>query len=158
MTGLAGATGEALTQLDVLAADAASSGDPSVPSQPVLALRSTPPPWLGDRSWQLADLSTLEAGWDSYGAKPVDRRSIERALEVLYSLAFVDGLGAPVVTASADGHACLVWDDGVRTLEVEVMPDGLLVYTFVCAADDSKDASGRTRQPYELAPLLLERL
>jgi hypothetical protein len=96
----------------------------------VLARRQSAPDWLSDCLKRIGLLADLESDWDSYGAEPVDPASLVLAEQFIEWFAMFDLIGEPVVTASADGYVLFSWDDGERSLDVEVLPDGRLEYGY----------------------------
>ncbi len=131
---------------------AKSSGEAWPPKTPTLAIRKEAPAWLTERVDQLWGLLELQRNWDSYGAKPIDRRSVEFVILLLRSLALVEGVEAPTVTASPDGNAALCWDNGDRSLDVEILPDGNIEYSYL----NDKNQEGTTLDANDLAILLTQ--
>lgn len=70
---------------------------------------------MKDLVQQLNDLRKLEDGWDSYSGKKPSAASIDAALR------FVDTM---IITASPDGHACLVVGDCGLDIEIEFDDNG----------------------------------
>ncbi len=136
-------------------ADASPSGESceAFSRRPVLALRSAPA-WLDERMDHLRSLLELQDNWDSYGGRAIDRQSVEIATQLLKALAVVEGVEAPTVTASPDGNAALCWDNGRRSLDLEVMPDGRFEYVFLNEDNASKDEEGITHNADGFAELL----
>jgi hypothetical protein len=83
---------------------------------------------------RLAELSTLEANWDSYGADPPTSQAIARANQLLSSIA--GSLTAPgggdarpwFIAPVADGGVQLEWRGRHGAVEVEVGPSGRIGY------------------------------
>jgi hypothetical protein len=69
----------------------------------------------------LWSLLRLERGWDSYGAREVSPRAVERALAFLSLLP--PGMRPAVVPASQGGIQ-LEWHDGQADIEIECLPSG----------------------------------
>ena len=150
-----GTAGVVFSGAETITADASPSGESceAFSRQPVLALRSAPA-WLDERIGQLRSLLQLQDNWDSYGGRAIDRQSVEIATQLLKALAVVEGVEAPTVTASPDGNAALCWDNGRRSLDLEVMPDGRFEYVFLNEEDPSKDDEGITSSADGFAELL----
>ena len=150
-----GTAGVVFSGAETITADASPSGESceAFSRQPVLALRSAPA-WLDERIGQLRSLLQLQDNWDSYGGRAIDRQSVEIATQLLKALAVVEGVEAPTVTASPDGNAALCWDNGRRSLDLEVMPDGRFEYVFLNDEDASKDDEGITYSADGFAELL----
>lgn len=139
----------------VLEADADATGEAFSPHRLVFAVRNTPD-WVCNRVEQLHALLQLKENWDSYGAEPMDPRSVVHAENLLRWLARFVGVEAPTVTASPDGHAALCWDDGQRSLEVEVRSDGVFQFTFIDEKDASRDEEAEIMDAGRLAELLTQ--
>jgi hypothetical protein len=122
----------------------------------LLARRSSPPPWLEGCLARIRRLGTLRANWDSYGALPVDPSSADMAAEVLRALAMVETVEEPTVTATPAGNAALCWDDGQRSLDVEVRPDGVLEYSYLNESRAIPDEENLTDDIGQLAVLLTQ--
>lgn len=124
--------------------------------QTFVALRHTPAQWLGEARDKLQNLATLGENWDSYGASPIDARSIECAQRLVENLAMIIGVRPPAVGATPDGEAGLSWDGGHWCLDADVSPDGRISYVFVDDQDPSRDLEASTRDPRELIALLTD--
>ncbi len=133
----------AFTKDESLSAQADATGDGLV-QEVLIALRASPPPWLQGHLAQIDQMRDLRANWDSYGALPVDLDSIALAKSLLSQLAYVDTLEAPTVTASSAGNVAFCWDDGERSLDLEVRPDGILEYAYLNESQPALDEEGET--------------
>ncbi|MGB2986951.1 MAG: hypothetical protein WBE26_13850 [Phycisphaerae bacterium] len=137
-----------------------TTGETTVLSQkdlflgPMFALCETPPTWLPGVITKLSDLAPLEDNWDSYGASPIDPRSISNAQALVQWLAMFIGVDEPAVGASPDGEAGLSWDGGPWSLDVDVSPDGRIDYVYIDDRDAARDVEASTHDPYELLTLL----
>jgi hypothetical protein len=98
---------------------------------PVILARCASHAWLPDALSQTDDLRSLQDNWDSYSARAVDRQTIAHAKRLLGELARIVGIEAPTVTASPDGNASLCWDDGSRSVDLEVLPNGMIEYVIL---------------------------
>lgn len=121
----------------------------------LLLKRDTYPDWYRDKMDQVEELQKLADNWDSYGAKSVRYPSIECAASLLDYLAMFEGIEEPTVTASPQGNACLCWDNGKRSLDVEVFEDGSFDYVYLNANDSSQDKESNTDSPNQIARLLV---
>ena len=148
-------TGVAFTQDESVAAHAESAGDVFV-REWILAIRGDLPSWLDDRLAQIDGLRNLEPNWDSYGAQRVDLMSIELAREAVKHLAHIDTVEEPTVTAAPDGKVALCWDDGERSLDVEICPDGWLDFSYMNESREIPDEEGRTQVLEYLVVLLTQ--
>lgn len=134
--------------------------DQSVPTQAggttdafslvTFALRPHPAPWATPCLQGLNKLRRLLPNWDSYGAKPIDERSVMNAATLVVYLSRIVGIEAPIVTASPNGNAALCWDDGTRSLDVEVHPNGSFEYSWLLE-DESDEDEGITRDWEKIA-------
>lgn len=96
----------------------------------------------------------LQANWDSYGAASVDLRSIRLAKSLVTELAKIETVEAPTVTATSTGNVAFCWDDGERSLDVEVRSDGLLEFAYLNESQPTWDKEGVTCEVDDLAVLL----
>ncbi len=99
-------------------------------------------------------LSELEPNWDSYGAVTVDNRSIVVAVEVIYAIASSIKAHEPTIAATPDGNVGLCWDLGNVSLDVTILPSGLMEYVFLDEVDSTRDYESRTRLPGDLSAML----
>jgi len=103
---------------------------------------------------KIAALRDLPPNWDSYGAKPVDCRSIEVAQVVVLALSRKAYFHVPVVTATPSGTVGLCWDRDSRSLDVEAHADGRLSYVYLDETDESQDEDGATWDIRQIGALL----
>lgn len=86
---------------------------------------------------RLAQISRLEADWDSYGAEPPSTTAVSRAIALLESVeeSLAGLLGEQIrpyaIAPVADGGVQLEWRGLTKTLEVEIGPDGDLGYLLL---------------------------
>lgn len=85
--------------------------------------------WLAPTAQALVDLLDLPAGWDSYGARPVDRRHVDAALRVLL-LIMRHNTPAPSVVPTNRGGVQLEWHTGGIDLEIETLSTQELLVSF----------------------------
>jgi len=69
-------------------------------------------------SEKLNELALLKAGWDCYGAPPIERKIIDAAIHFVSQLPDTIHIQPRVVPTSAGGLQ-LEWHDGPRVLELE---------------------------------------
>ncbi len=124
----------------------------------VLAQRSSPAAWHQDCIKRIERLRELKHNWDSYGANPVDRGSIEFAKQLVREFAQVTGIDCPRVAASPAGHVALSWEwqGGSRELDLEILPDGMLRYSYLDEKQPNADAEGDTADLNRIVQLLTQ--
>jgi hypothetical protein len=77
------------------------------------------PSWLDDALRALNAASALPANWDSYGARPVNQRTLEHALQILTRI-MNDSFPAPEILATSHGGIQFLWNARKRELKVAV--------------------------------------
>ncbi len=122
----------------------------------VFACRDQIADWTEDCLQRIERLHKLKQNWDSYGANPVDPRSIEAARQLVRKFAFVQGIDCPRVAASPAGHVALSWEwqEYSRELDLEILPDCTLRYSYIDEKQPSQDSDGETSDPNLIAHLL----
>src|SRR3990167_7857996 len=85
----------------------------------------TKPLWQISIAPALRRLTELRQGWDSYGALPIDRNTLARALAVLSRVMPPDA-PAPQAVPLNDGGVQFEWHVGGIDLEFEVHPRGTM--------------------------------
>ena len=122
----------------------------------VLAQKDFPADWLQDCVDRIDRLCELKQNWDSYGANSVDPDSIEIAKQLVPMFAQVTGIDCPRVAASPAGYVALSWEwrEHSRELDLEIMPDGRLRYSYLDERQPSQDCEGETVDPNRIAHLL----
>jgi hypothetical protein len=103
---------------------------------------------------RIAALRDLPENWDSYGARPVDYRSIELAQVTVLALLRKSYLHVPVITATPSGTVGLCWERHGRSLDVEAHAEGHLSYVYLDESDESQDEDGTTRDIWRIGSLL----
>lgn len=126
-----------------------------LPMVSIPVFRDPPADWLSECERLLFDLHRLAPNWDSYDADPVDRESVRQASVLLRALAVMPNIESPTVTATPDGNAAFCWDDGERSLDLEIQASGVVEYAYLDEVDDSKDEEGQTKDILSIAHLLL---
>ena len=107
---------------------------------------AAPAEWLDRTLESLRQLADLPSNWDSYGANSISHNSIAHTSSVLNDLAKTNAPPVPTITASPDGNAACCWDTGDYSLDIEVLPDGLIKYSFVDFEHPNNDKDGYTRE------------
>ena len=114
------------------------------------------PTWVRRTITKLENLPALQENWDSYGARPIDMRSIQKAHELICELALYVGINEPAVSATPDGHVGLSWDEGSWSIDAEMLPDGRIRYVYLDERDSANDRERVTCGRYELLGLLTQ--
>lgn len=124
----------------------------------LFARRDQTADWCTDCLTIIDQLRELPPNWDSYGANPVQPESIKTAKQLLHVLAKVTGIECPRVGASPAGHVALSWEwqNHSRELDLEILPDGALRYSYVDETRPSHDREGETSDPTRIAQLLTQ--
>lgn len=121
----------------------------------VLARRSRAD-WCETCLREIDRLRDVVNNWNSYGALPVDRDSIEVARRLVAMLCEVAGIDHPRVAASPAGNVALSWEwqQHTRELDLEIVADGTLRFSYIDEAHPSQDLQGETIDPTYIAQLL----
>jgi len=124
----------------------------ATPALALLAERNMPD-WLLERIDAVRRLGNLPENWDSYGGRPVRPEAQRVAYEVIRELAKLVGVDKPLVGATSEGNVSLEWqwNDGTRTLDLEVRPDGNLHYAYM----DSESGEEREQLTTTLEPIAI---
>lgn len=122
----------------------------------VMAIRDRPADWRLDCLDRIQRLGELQANWNSYGANRVDFDSIGAAMALAKWFSQVTGIESPRVAASPAGHVALSWEwaDRARELDLEVLPDGTLRYSYLDEKRPDEDREDVTADPRLIAHLL----
>jgi len=78
------------------------------------------PAWWTQSLQRIGLLLDLEENWDSYGARPIDRRVAYNAVQILQEIAPA-GLPVPAIVPTANGRLQFEWHAGGIDLEFEVL-------------------------------------
>jgi hypothetical protein len=107
----------------------------------ILAARDQPADWFRECEKKIIKLLELEPNWDSYGAKPINLESIDRARKIVRDLSFVQGIWCPFVAPSPTGDVGLTWEwsDFSRELDVEVGPSRIIHYSYMDENNPDQD-------------------
>ena len=83
--------------------------------------REALPDWLVSVLRKLNEIAALPGNWDSYGAAPVDQRSLEHSLElILKIMEDNEMLPPPRVSATVRGGVGFEWRSEGKDLEIEL--------------------------------------
>jgi hypothetical protein len=107
------------------------------------------PTWVQPVLDRLSELVALPQGWDSYGALPVDRQSVEMALSVL-SAVMSDGAELPWIVPLPSGGLQLEWHRADSDIEIALDH----VEAAICL-DDEEIPGGIGRWPEALERIRL---
>ena len=112
--------------------------------RPLMVAFRSKPAWLDERLQKIELLNGLEPNWDSYGASPVSRISIQVAKAALRELCRVVGVQAPTVSATPDGHVSLSWSLEHSSLDVDFTSNGRIEIAYLDECDACNDWEGIT--------------
>lgn len=100
-------------------------------------------------------LQSLPQGWDRAGSPPPGDAPVDRAIEVISSVAKLgfDDITAPHVFPVPGGGIQLEWLQGDRRLEVEVLPDGSTQFVTLKDGDPLKEGEYPLWPPTEAKSL-----
>jgi hypothetical protein len=126
--------------------------DISVPGRglKLIIQTSTDAPWLRPLVAEFADILSLPANWNSYGACEVDPNNVVFALEDLLPMTMHANTPMPRVVPTAKGGVLLEWHERGIDLEVEVIAPGRV---YVYYEDDRTGNSWEGELRSDLAPL-----
>ena len=138
--------------LDAVAGDQIAAHSPHA----LFARRDRPEEWLARAVEELRALAQLDADWDSYGARAIDKAVIEHAVAYLSELAYWVGVPKPHIGASPAGHVGLSWDEGAWSLDAGIDGTGLIRYGYLDEQDAGRERESRTRDITQLVPYLAQ--
>ena len=112
--------------------------------------------WSTDCLDRIDRLRELKQNWDSYGAHPIDRNSIEVAKQLIRYYAQLTNIDCPRVAASPSGYVALSWEwqESSRELDLEILPDVTFRYSYINENHPTQDSEGETSDPGFIAHLL----
>lgn len=119
----------------------------------IFGLSWAEPDWIRPAEHAIQRLMELPAGWDSYGARPIEANAVDAILQVLgrtmerYS-------PAPAVVPTASGGLQLEWHAGGIDLEVEATPDGRVFMSCDGTACPAPQECEITHDPAPLAEVI----
>lgn len=88
------------------------------------------PRWFPESVERIRRFLALEAGWDSYDARPLDPDVAQRTAALLWQLADLMET-PPNLFPTARGGVQLDWDLADRSLEVELLPGDLIEGVYI---------------------------
>jgi hypothetical protein len=112
------------------------------------------PTWLKPTLESVLPLLKLEPGWDSYGGRPIDRRVVTTAIEVL-SAVMEQHSPAPFAVPTSAGGVQFEWHRGGIDLEL-VFDPGQALFDFESA--DGEEIQGNAIQQTQRLAQLISRL
>lgn len=104
------------------------------------------PEWVIATVEKLCDLLWLNTNWDSYGAAPVDRFTVELALDILFAI-MQRTSPLPSVVPTSCGGVQLEWHTGGIDLEIEIEPAGSIDVLF-CDQQINREWEGSLGSDY----------
>ncbi len=137
-------TPEQLTRTSTYSATASGTGEV------LIAVRSQPAAWLRDAINRLDEMTQLKPNWDSYGAAPVDGVAIQFAYQLLRCLSRVHGIERPSITATPNGQVGLSWDDGTRSMDLDINSRGRIAYYYEGRGDERESETSNVSEVVEL--------
>lgn len=87
------------------------------------------PQWAEPVAQRLADLASLSADWDSYGASSVDPDAIAQTIELLLAV-MKDDTPVPTIVPTNRGRVMVEWHTRGVDLEVTALPGGRFHVSF----------------------------
>lgn len=81
------------------------------------------PKWFDPLMQGLADLLTLPANWDTYGALPIELSVVNQASQLMSEILELED-PAPWVVPMSNGGIQLEWHENGADLEIEIEPEG----------------------------------
>ncbi len=98
----------------------------------VIRVVGPPPRWFGAVTVDLDRILALEDGWDSYGARRVQRRAVSGLLKLLEDLG--TDVHPPGVYPVASGNILIEWNSQAGDLEIEIEGEHALSFVARDAA------------------------
>lgn len=99
------------------------------------------PAWKDKCESQLAEIRSLEVGWDGFNAAPIREDAIEFALEVLASI-MLRNTPAPHFTPMSHSGLMLEWHTKGIDLEIEIEKPGSMWVSFEDSRNGEDDYEG----------------
>lgn len=114
--------------------------------------------WYQDSIDRINHLRKLKPNWDSYGAYPVNQNSIIFAEKLVYWFAQETEVECPRIAASPAGYVALSWEwqEHSRELDLEILSDGGLRYSYLDESQPSQDCDGEADDLTLIAHLLTQ--
>ncbi len=79
------------------------------------------PIWAGSVQRRVAELAMRTEGWDSYGARALQRSALTKFYEVLWTLAHAVQ-SEPLISLTTEGGLIASWENAQGSLEITVEP------------------------------------
>jgi hypothetical protein len=105
--------------------------------------------WLKETEETLQGFATLPQGWDSYGAKLIERHAIDSAIELLRRIVQPD-TPKPAVVPTNRGGVQIEWHTRGVDLEIEITPRGEIRLLY---ENPKENADEELELGYDLKPL-----
>jgi len=93
------------------------------PEVVIVRVQSDPTGWVSRTIVKLNQLSQLQANWDSYGAKPIDRNAVLMALSLIGAI-HSPHVPEPTIVPLPSGGLQFEWHTLQKDLEVSISPNG----------------------------------
>ena len=93
--------------------------------------------WFSTTARALLELLYLPDGWDSYGAKQVKPRAVEKMLETLMSI-LEPNTPTPAVVPTSQGGVQVEWHRSQVDFEIEVTSSGELSFFFKSPTEEQE--------------------
>ena len=105
------------------------------------------PSWWDHAETRFAHLRSLNANWNSYGAHPLDEKTVDRTASLLATLVD-DRTPEPSIVPAVSRGVQVEWHTLRGDLEIEFLPSGETAVLFT-------DASGQDIEPKEITQDIL---
>ena len=111
------------------------------PGVVIVRVQSDPTGWVSRAIIKLNRLSELQANWDSYGAKPIDRNAVLMALNLIGAI-HDPHTPEPTIVPLASGGIQFEWHTPQKDLEVSLSPNGQASIYFERTGKPSTTSEG----------------
>jgi hypothetical protein len=108
--------------------------------------------WVAEAAKKLEAISGLQAGWDSYGGRPLTPAAKRSTVEVIRTLEGED-LPVPAVALCSGGTVQLEWRHNGRELDIDVGKGDEYEYVTCDQAGQVKEGRADRYSPSELSKL-----
>lgn len=112
-----------------------------------LLRRREPPNWFTLAAEKLKAAATLQDNWDSYGGLRTNSLSLHHAYQFLECICRTVGIPEPLIAVNAKGNVCFEWELECSTMELEVLPSGMVSYYFV--DDHGQEEEGEDQSAFK---------
>lgn len=116
-------------------------------SDVVFKFDQAPPKWFMPILNKICELGDLSPGWDSYGAMPIDPKTVVFAINLLL-IVLTPSDPLPAVVPTSRGGVMFEWHDGGIDFEIDVRSPYLIHVAFV---------DGTREEEFEKPPIKLIR-